>query len=74
MSITFIAVWLISAAAVFFGMGMHKRKSNDEDPFENAAPPFSPKRLTASVILSGGLGFLIAALLIYGFEQTLALK
>ena len=74
MSITFFAVWLVATAAVFFGMGMHKQKSNEEDPFEDAAPPFSPKRLIASVILAGGLGFLIAALLIYGLEQTLAVK
>jgi len=74
MSITFFAVWFAVSGLAYFGMGMHKRKSGDPDSPETEVHPLNPQRLIASTILAGGVGFVVAALLIYGFEQTLTVK
>lgn len=72
MSISFFAVWFAVSGVVYFGMGMHRWKPRDQDPFDDEAHPLNPQRLIASIILAAGIGFVAAALILYGFEQTLA--
>ncbi|MED6308915.1 MAG: hypothetical protein VX624_03330 [Pseudomonadota bacterium] len=72
MTVTFMAVWFAVSGLLFFGMGMHKRKTGEPDLDVTEVHPFNPKRLFASLVMASGIGFIAAVLILYGFEQTLA--
>ena len=72
MTVTFMAVWFAVTGLLFFGMGMHKRKTGEPDLDVTEVHPFNPERLFASLVMASGIGFIAAVLILYGFEQTLA--